>query len=123
MIPMLDEKTIRFEGILDEAYAAAKAAVAGMPDRPLCGFAWVTIDGREPLAYHCRDRSRSKKFAMDTSAARRRYGRKGEPAGWQFWNPGFFAGQSIDAKEAGARAFREVLAKYGINATCGSRLD
>lgn len=56
-------------------------------------------------------------------AEKSRYGDKGYPRGWQFWKPGNHNGQSVRIFEAGARGFRDELAKYGIRADVGSRLD
>ena len=99
--------------ILTEAHAAACAAVAGQPDNGACGFAWVTIDGNDGLARFChKDRG-----------VNRAFGSKGYPTGWQFWCPGNFRGQSVEAHERGAKAFRDKLAEYGIRATSNSRLD
>lgn len=106
-----------FEEILHHAHRAAHEAVKDLPDTGACGFAWVTIEGRSPLARHCRLK------AANDMPGRRFYGSKGFPRGWQFWKPGGYPGQSIDAIEAGARAFRDVLAEYGIRADVGSRLD
>lgn len=105
-----------FERILTEARNAAYTASKDMPDEGACGFAWVIIHGNEPFARYCR------KLAKE-QPKERRYGSKGYPSGWQFWNPGNYRGQSVDAIEAGARAFRDVLGTYGIRADTGSRLD
>lgn len=127
--------------ILDEAYNAATAAIlakfkAGDSEQPFnCGFAWVTIDGTDGLARYCRKMIKElgdpRKLSYAESS---RYGDKGYPSGWQFWGPGEWptkaaAGvdavyaQDMDFKAAGARAFQEVLANYGIRATVGTRLD
>jgi hypothetical protein len=114
-----------YEMILAEAHGAAKMAVdqaCAVYDEMKggCGFAWVTISGTEPLARWCR------KMAKATAHDRRSamaYGDKGYPTGWQFWNPGNHGGQRVDIKEAGAKAFRDTLGKYGIRADAGSRLD
>ena len=45
------------------------------------------------------------------------------PTGWQWWRPGGDHRQSIRIHEAGANAFRQVLAEAGYNAEVGSRLD
>lgn len=110
-----------YEAILIEAHAEAAKAVAHAATvydemRGACGFAWVTISGNEPLARHCRKQSKN-------TLMRQHYGDKGYPKGWQFWNPGNHGGQRVDIKEAGAKAFVMVLAKYGIRADQGSRLD
>lgn len=108
-----------YAAILTEAHAAARAAVADQPDRWACGFAWVTIDGTHPLARWCRKHG----AGAEGWAQRSIYGDKGYPKGWQWWCPGNFRGQSVDAHERGAYAFRDVLATYGIRADAGSRLD
>jgi len=123
-------KADKFEKILDEARDAARLAVAEASKKfpemaGACGFAWVRIDGTEGLARHCR-KMRNSEVASDPrfrNEYNRRYGNKGYPNGWQFWNPGDHMGQRVDIKEAGAAAFRDVLANYGIRADSGSRLD
>lgn len=109
--------------ILNEAHDAAKAAVKANahkenPNAFDCGFAWVTIDGMSPLARHCR-----KALKTADRSQHRHLGDKGYPKGWQFWCPGEHYGQSIAVMEEGARAFRDALARHGISATVGSRLD
>lgn len=112
---------MNYETILDEAHEAARKAVNAMGPENMhaldCGFAWVTIDGNDPLARHCR------KQLKESPTMRRTYGDKGYPKGWQFWKPGDFDGQAVGHHEAGARAFRDKLAEYGIRADVGSRLD
>lgn len=111
-----------YETILNEAIAAAQVAVAGKTDTQAfnCGFAWVTIDGKSPLANHCR--KKIKQVGGDRRADRK-YGSKGYPSGWQFWDPANYYGQDMDVKVLGARAFQQVLADYNIVGTVGSRLD
>lgn len=114
-----------FEAILNAAHEAAKAAQVGMVEgRGLdCGFAWVTISGNDALARHCRKQIKAAGGERNlTFEQSRLYGRAGEP-GWQWWKPGGFPGQSVGIHEAGARAFRDKLAEYGIRADVGSRLD
>ncbi len=103
-----------FERILKEAREAAYYASKDQPDTGACGFAWVTIDGNHPLARYCRKQA---------ATGNRIYGSKGYPRGWQWWNPGNYRGQSVDAIERGAVAFRDKLGEYGIRVDCGSRLD
>lgn len=114
-----------YAAILEEAHAAAHEAVAAEGPENIyaanCGFAWVVISGNEPLARWCR--AQRKRMANDTYASRAYFGDKHWHKGWNFWNPGDFSGQQVSHKEAGARAFRDALAKYGIVATVGSRLD
>ena len=110
-----------FEKILAEAHEAARLAVTDIPDKLACGWAWATIAGTEPLARHCR--AKLKEAHRDDYPARRYYGDKHYPTGWQFWQPGNFRGQSVWAHEQGAIAFRDALATHGICAQLGSRLD
>lgn len=117
-----------YEAILTEARtaavkAASHAAMIYDDMRGSCGFAWVQISGQEALARHCRKQLKALPIDGSRTADRRAYGDKGYPTGWQFWNPGDHHGQRIDIKEAGAKAFRDVLGKYGIRADVGSRLD
>lgn len=112
-----------YYSILEEAHAAAVDAQIGLADGGACGFAWVTIDGNSPLARYCRKVLKEIPEADQNWRVRRHYGAKGYPNGWQFWQPGNFRGQSIDAHEAGALAFRDALARHGIRADLGSRLD
>lgn len=108
-----------FGMILKEAHEAAQAAVEKMgPENQNlmdCGFAWVSISGNSPLAYFCRA---SAKRGGNPEIV----GRKME-TGWTWWKPGGFRGQAIGHHEAGAKAFRAVLAKHGIRADFGSRYD
>lgn len=74
-----------------------------------CGFAWVVVrPARGPFVNWCKANGK---------------GRTGHGGGWHFWNPGKHPTQSIDTKQAGARAFAHVLAAHGIVAEVGSRLD
>ena len=73
----------------------------------LCGFAWVNISpARGAFVNYLKSRG---------------VGSKGYYGGYEIWVREF--GQSVDRKTAFARAFADVLAKYGINASIGSRLD
>lgn len=116
---------IDFADILAEAHEAAETAIAKLgPENPYaldCGFAWVTIDGNHPLARWARQQLK----ASDNSTYQTRfyYGDKGYPKGWQWWKPGNFNGQAIGHHRAGANAFSEVLARYNIVGTVGSRYD
>jgi hypothetical protein len=111
---------INYETVLAEAHKAASEAVAGQPDQYACGFAWVVIDGNDPLARFCRAQ---RKVQADDWQTRRYFGDKGYPRGWHFWQPGNFPGQSVDVHEKGAAAFRSVLASYGIRGDVNSRFD
>lgn len=116
------ERNRQYLKVLDEAHAAAREAVYNEgPENTMalnCGFAWVTISGNEPLARWCR-----RAYIAHDPASRAFFGEKHWDKGWMWWNPGKFEGQQVTHKEAGARAFRDVLARYGIVATVGSRLD
>ncbi len=111
-----------FENMLSHAHIAAGLAVQDMgPENPNafdCGFAWCRISGNDPLARYCRKMVTGKDYPLH-----QRYGRKAHPSGWQWWNPGQFAGQAIGHKEAGAKAFRDALAAYNVRVDVGSRLD
>jgi hypothetical protein len=96
-----------YAAILKQASDAAAAAVADLPDRGACGFAWVEIKGNTGFG----------KYAKAHGASRH------WKSGLYFWNPGRYCGQSIDAIEAGAIAFAKVLQSHGIDAYACSRLD
>lgn len=113
------------ETILEQATRAAEDAMdaylaawlQAYPDNKFgepaaCGFAWVVIPGRDPLANWCRKQGGAQK-----------YGSKHWQKGWMFWGPGEYPGQSVYVKEVGAKAFASVLRAYGIKAEVGSRLD
>jgi hypothetical protein len=72
----------------------------------VCGFAWITIKGNTSFG----------RWAKKTGLARAAY-----PKGLSFWVSAF--GQSMDRKEAYARAFAKVLNEHGITAYAGSRMD
>jgi len=122
-----------FGALLTKAHAAAKEAAASVEDQPMafdCGFAWVRIDGRSPLAAYCRKmirqagarlEGRDKQIAEQN--ARMEHGGPGHPTGWEWWRPGGDHRQSISIHEEGARAFIRVLADAGYSAELGSRLD
>jgi hypothetical protein len=122
-----------YEKLLDAAHEAAKKACEGIEDDPSlfdCGFAWVVIDGRDPLAAHCRKVQRKAgKLAGNLSESivaiqnsQRRYGTRNEP-GWRWWCPGDYKGQSIRGHEAAAKGFMSALTAVGIRATLMQRLD
>ena len=73
----------------------------------LCGFAWVNISPA--------------RGAFVTYLKSINEGHKAYYGGYEFFVHEF--GQSVDRKSAFAGAFAEVLRKYGINASAGSRLD
>lgn len=71
-----------------------------------CGFAWVEFAGNTAFG----------RWAKKAGVARPHY-----PKGLSVWVSE--GGQSIDRKEAYARAFARVLNDAGIRAYAGSRLD
>ena len=93
--------------------AAAKATedfLAQHGDRDACGFAWVTVyeKGSTKLGR-----------ALKAVGFKPAYG-----GGLQLWNPSGNWTQCITAKEEGARAYADVLKKFGIKeAYAGSRAD
>ena len=126
--------TPSFESIWAEAYDAGRAAalaavptpmVVGSPSTPLgndidptqpvyhvpegvCGFAWVEIRPRNaPFARWVRTTGRGKSDNYSRSI--------------MVWVSEY--GQSMERKEAHARAFAAVLQKYNIRAYAQSRLD
>jgi hypothetical protein len=81
-----------------------------------CGFAWVTVypkhKGNTKLGKL--ERQTLKEIGLRPDYTGRAY---------ELWNPAQWPGQSMDAKEAGARAAARVLTKYGYTAYAGSRAD
>lgn len=75
-----------------------------------CGFAWVDV-------YGVRSNSKLGK-ALQKIGFRKSYTKS-----LQLWNPGGSMTQSMDIKETGARAYANILRKYGIEAYMGSRAD
>ena len=96
----------------EAAMAASKAAndfIKQHGEPFYCGFAWVNINnGRSAFA-----RALSK-----AGIARKSYDK-----GLDVWNPCGSMTQSMVIKEEGARAYAEVLRKYGIEASARSRPD
>lgn len=72
----------------------------------VCGFAWVKIKGNEAFG----------RWAKKAGLARSSY-----PSGLQIWVREF--GQSMERKEAFARAFAKVLNEAGVTAYADSRMD
>jgi len=114
----INARYARYEDALLAAHKAAEHAQVGMVDAFACGFAWVVVHDRA-FARWCAANSKE-----GNSAARRFYGSKHHDTGWCFWKPGNFNGQSIEAHEAGARAFRDSLAfDLQCRVEMSSRLD
>ncbi len=75
-----------------------------------CGFAWTNI-------YRVKGNTKLGR-ALVAAGVRQSYDRS-----FQLYNPSGWPGQSMDVKEAGARAAALVLRKYGFEAYAGSRAD
>jgi len=83
-------------------------------DCGMCGFAWVDIYefNGEKLKGNTKMGRLLKKAGIEQNWQR-------TFSQWCNW----YGGQSIDIKEAGARAYANVLKGYGFTAYAGSRLD
>lgn len=77
-----------------------------------CGFAWVEV------AVERTNSKVAKELAM-AGGFDKSYKRKT----MTLWNPGESGTQSMDVKEAGARAYAKVLQEFGLSATACSRAD
>ena len=102
------------ESIHNTATAAARKTtedfLAKHGDRDACGFAWVTVYEKGSTKLGRALKSVGFKPAYD--------------GGLQLWNPSGRWTQCITAKEEGARAYADVLRKFGIEkAYAGSRVD
>ena len=101
--------------IKNEAEVAANLAQADFLQKhgemAYCGFAWVNV-------YVDRTNSKVAKELMKIGF-RKDY----RPKCLNLWKPGSYNGQSMDVLEAGARAYADVLTKYGFRAYMGSRAD
>ena len=104
-----DLKTLK-AAALQHANDAAVAYMDTHGEQWYCGFAWVNIYG-----------------VKGNTKIGRRLKLAGVQQSWdksfQVWNPGSHGGQSMDVKEAGARAYADVLTAYGFTAYPGSRAD
>ena len=81
-----------------------------------CGFAWVTVYPKHKG--NTRDGKLERKLLEEMGLRKDWTGKA-----YELWNPSKWGGQSMDAKEAGARAAARVLQKYGYTAYAGSRAD
>ena len=121
--------TEKVEMIHAEAISAAKSAIREFLDdwnantggnqygEPLyCGFAWVNVypehKGNTRLGKVERSLLKAMGFRKDWTGK-----------AYELWNPSGYAGQSMDVKEAGARAYANVLKAHGFKAYMGSRAD
>ena len=101
--------------IKNEAEVAANLAQAShlkqYGEDAYCGFAWVNV-------YVDRTNSKAAKELMSIG-----FKKDYVPKRLCFWKPGAYNGQSMTVLEVGARAYADVLQKYGFRAYAGSRAD
>ena len=112
----LDFTTEQLNRILVEASAAATLAASNKMDelggdRYMCGFAWVDIYG---IRANSKLGKQLESFGIKKDSYKKAF---------SIWDPSGLNVQNIDIKEAGARAFANVLSKHGFRAYDGSRLD
>lgn len=119
---MTDLTNELFQKTLDIAQKAAAFAAnkyldekLGGVDQGACGFAWVNIVGFE--GKRAKGNNRIGKF-LKAAGIEQDYNRQ-----YQIWNPSEVGCQNVDVKEAGARAYAEVLKLSGFDVSVGSRLD
>ena len=100
--------------LMVEAKTAAKdAAVEHLNkygEHAYCGFAWVNIydvKGNTKLGRAMKQAGYTKDYT----------------GAYQIYNPAGYGGQSMDVKEAGARAAAQVFTHYGFTAYAGGRAD
>jgi len=85
----------------------------------MCGFAWISIPNRRKTAKHEASPQANRDFTRWLKANNR--GHKAYYGGWDIWVSE--GNQSIERKEAYARAFSAYLNECGITSYPGSRLD
>ena len=81
-----------------------------------CGFAWVTV---YPEHKGNTRAGKAERKILEAMGFRKDWTGKA----YELWNPGNYAGQSMDVKEVGAQAYAEVLRTAGFKAYMGSRAD
>lgn len=81
----------------------------------VCGFAWVWVKGNSAIGRAAKKHYANADFASDVRV------HKGYPTGLNIWVSGF--GQSMETKEAYARAYCHVLTENGHEAHVESRMD
>ena len=99
---------IAAQSFLDDWTASTGGNEYGEP--MYCGFAWVNIYGVKGNTKLGR--------AMKTAGYTKDY-----TGAYQIYNPAGYGGQSMDVKEAGARAAAKVFEQYGFTAYPGGRAD
>tara|TARA_R110000868_G_scaffold286809_1_gene547247 strand:+ start:481 stop:885 length:405 start_codon:yes stop_codon:yes gene_type:complete len=99
---------IAAQSFLDDWNASTGGNDYGEP--MYCGFAWVNI-------YKIKGNTKLGR-AMKTAGYTKDY-----TGAYQIYNPAGYGGQSMDVKEAGARAAAKVFEQYGFTAYPGGRAD
>lgn len=96
---------------LNAAINAEEAHLQEHGEQAYCGFAWVNV-------FVTRINSKEANLLKQVG-----FQRDYRPKCLNLWAPGNYRGQSMDVLEAGARAYAQVLQKYGYRAYAGSRAD
>jgi hypothetical protein len=99
---------IAAQSFLDDWNASTGGNQYGEP--MYCGFAWVNIykiKGNTKLGRAMKQAGYTKDYT----------------GAYQIYNPAGYGGQSMDVKEAGARAAAQVFENYGFTAYPGGRAD
>ena len=99
---------IAAQSFLDDWNASTGGNEYGEP--MYCGFAWVNIykiKGNTKLGRAMKQAGYTKDYT----------------GAYQIYNPAGYGGQSMDVKEAGARAAAKVFEQYGFTAYPGGRAD
>ncbi len=103
------------QAIRNEAEVAANLAQTNHLNQygedAYCGFAWVNV-------FVDRTNSKEAKELMSIG-----FKKDYRPKCLNLWGPGSYHGQSMSVLEEGARAYADVLKKYGFRAYAGSRAD
>ena len=99
---------IAAQSFLDDWNASTGGNEYGEP--MYCGFAWVNI-------YKIKGNTKLGR-AMKQAGYEKDY-----TGAYQIYNPAGYGGQSMDVKEAGARAAAKVFEQYGFTAYPGGRAD
>ena len=99
---------IAAQSFLDDWNASTGGNQYGEP--MYCGFAWVNI-------HNIKGNTRLGR-AMKAAGYTKDY-----TGAYQIYNPAGYGGQSMDVKEAGARAAAKVFEQYGFTAYPGGRAD
>ena len=99
---------IAAQSFLDDWNASTGGNQYGEP--MYCGFAWVNI-------YKIKGNTKLGR-AMKHAGYEKDY-----TGAYQIYNPAGYGGQSMDVKEAGARAAAKVFEQYGFTAYPGGRAD